>query len=256
MHRFILIILLVVISLIIVFAIATYFVITQLRHRLRRSETEAIEAIIAAQERERALISREVHDNMGPMLSITNMQIGYLAEQSNGSADQKELLYKMKRQVQTAIDQCRNISHMISSNVGTKTFQNVLEEQIAYINEFGNITIGHSIPADLPPIDPIKGTSLLRIFQELMVNTIRHAEATEITIQIEKTPQYLFFTYQDNGKGFQLKSVTMGLGIQNIRKRIEIINGKQLWNKLSGTKGMNLQIMVPLQKLVYEHPHS
>ncbi|MNU85838.1 Signal transduction histidine-protein kinase/phosphatase DegS [compost metagenome] len=254
-YNFILVILLVVILLIVTFGVAIYIVITRLYRQLRKREAEAIESIITAQERERTTISREVHDNLGPMLSITQMQIGYLIEQTE-TTSQKELLFKMQNQVLEAIKQCRNISHMISSEVSSsKSFQAVLQEQIANVNEFGNINIVLSIPTDFPPVDPIKGTSLIRVFQELLVNTVRHAGATQVDIKIEKTQDYLFLSYQDNGKGFQLKSVPLGLGIQNITKRIEIIGGKQLWNELSDTSGMNLQILLPIQKIIYESTH-
>lgn len=254
-YSFILVILLVVILLIVTFGIAIYIVITRLYRQLRKREAEAIESIITAQERERTTISREVHDNLGPMLSITQMQIGYLIEQTEAST-QKELLFKMQGQVQEAIKQCRNISHMISSEVSSsKSFHAVLQEQITNVNEFGNITISLSAPEDLPLIDPVKGTSLIRVFQELLVNTVRHAEATQAEIKIEKTQDYLFLSYLDNGKGFQLKSVALGLGIQNITKRIEIIGGKQLWNELPDASGMNLQILLPLQKISYESTH-
>lgn len=250
MDKIILIILVVVILLITTFGIAIYFVITKLYRQLRKREAEAIESIITSQERERTSISREVHDNLGPMLSITQMQIGYLIEQTEATK-QKELLVKMQKQLQEAIKQCRNISHMISSEVNSsKSFQVVLQEQITFINEFGNIHTTLSIPTDFPAIDPAKGTSLIRVFQELLVNTIRHAEASQVAIKIEKTSDYLFFSYHDNGKGFQLKSVLLGLGIQNITKRIEIIGGKQLWNEGANASGMNLQIMIPLQKII------
>jgi signal transduction histidine kinase len=247
------IILIVVTLLIIIFGIGIYYVMTRLYRQLRRNEANAIESIISAQERERATISREVHDNLGPMLSITQMQIGFLVEQTQAS-EQKELLVKMQSQVQEAINQCRNIAHMISSEVNSaKSFQTVLREQIAFINEFGNIDIMLSIPDNFPVIDPVKGTSLIRIFQELLVNTVRHAQATQVAIKIEKTSDYLFLSYQDNGKGFQMKLVTLGLGVQNITKRIEIIGGRQLWNELPSASGMNLQIMIPLQKISYEN---
>lgn len=253
MDSAIFIILYVVILLIIVFGIGIYFVITRLYKQLRKSEAEAIQSIITAQERERTTISREVHDNLGPMLSITQMQIGYLVEQTRDQTN-KELLVKIHAQVQEAINQCRNISHMISSEVNSsKSFQSVLREQIAFMNEFGSIKIELSTPDDFPVLDPVKGTSLIRVLQELLVNTIRHAEATLISLKIERTADHLFFTYQDNGKGFQLKSVTLGLGIQNITKRIEIIGGKQLWNQYPDIGGMNLQIMIPLQKISYEN---
>lgn len=250
MDNLVFVILIVVTLLIIIFGIGIYYVITGLYRQLRIREAEAIGAIITAQERERTTISREVHDNIGPMLSITQMQIGYLVEQTP-SAPEKELLFKMQRQLQEAIKQCRNIAHMISSEVNSsKSFQSVLQEQVTYINELGNLSIDLTIPEDVPAIDPVKGTSLVRVFQELLVNTIRHAEATQVTIKIEKTADYILFTYRDNGKGFQMKAVDLGLGIQNISKRIEIIGGKQLWNEYPNSPGMNLQIMIPLQKII------
>lgn len=256
MDRVILIILTVVILLLITFGIGIYIVITRLYKQLRKREAEAIESIITAQERERVTISREVHDNLGPMLSITQMQIGYLVEQTD-AIPQKELLVKMQRQVQEAIRQCRNISHMISSEVNAaKSFESVLREQTAFINEFGNVDVQLSIPDDLPPLDPSKGTSLIRVFQELLINTIRHAEASQVTIRIKTNPEYFFFSYQDNGKGFKMKSVIAGLGIQNITKRIEIMDGKQIWNESQDVSGMNLQVMIPLQKLTHESINS
>ncbi len=242
-------ILIVVVFLILIFGIGIYYVITVLYRQLRKREAEAIESIIAAQERERTSISREVHDNLGPMLSITQMQIGYLVEQIQTTSE-KELLVKMQQQLQDAIKLCRNIAHMISSEVNSsKSFQTVLEEQTAYINELGNIKVELTVPVDIPPIDPVKATSLIRIFQELLMNTVRHSGATQIQIKIEKTNDYLLFIYQDNGTGFQIKHVNLGLGIQNITKRIEIIGGKQLWNSDPHSPGMSLQILLPLQKI-------
>lgn len=255
MDNIIILILIVAIALIVVFGIAISFVIGRLYKQLRKSEAEAIESIITAQERERTSISREVHDNLGPMLSITQMQIGYLLEQAEDPA-RKEMLTKMKSQVLEAIHQCRNIAHMISSEVNSsKSFQTVLNEQIAFVNEYGNVQVTIGVPDNFPSIDPMKGTSLIRVFQELLVNTIRHSEATEVTVAIETTPDHLYLNYQDNGKGFELKKVTLGLGIQNISKRIEIIGGKQLWNEPIPAVGMRLQILIPIQKILHENTH-
>ena len=252
MDNLIYVILIVVTFLIIVFGVGIYYVITRLYRQLRKREAEAIESIIAAQERERTTVSREVHDNLGPMLSITQMQVGYLIEQVQHESE-KELLVKMQHQLRDAIKLCRNIAHMISSEVDhSKSFQTVLQEQVAYINELGTMTIDLVIPEDIPLIDPIKATSLIRIFQELLVNTIRHAEANQVEIKIEKTTDYLHFIYRDNGTGFQIKQINLGLGIQNISKRIEIIGGKQLWNQDKNNPGMSLHILFPLQKISIE----
>jgi signal transduction histidine kinase len=69
--------------------------------------------------------------------------------------------------------------------------------------------------------------ALYRILQELLNNTLKHAQATEVTITFMPDNQDLTITYQDNGKGFDLETLTKrGLGLKNIESRVSLIHGK------------------------------
>lgn len=238
--------------LVIVFGVSMYFVITNLYKQLRKKEIESVELIIAGQEREREIISRELHDNLGPILSITQMQIGFLLENAK-DAISRELLSKAFTHLQDSIKRCRNISHLISTNVSSeKSFRTAVNEVIDSINLYGKINIELVMPADLPHLDWSKGTSMIRIIQELLLNSIRHANADTVAIQININAQTLAINFCDNGIGFQLSDVKLGLGIQNIKKRVDILGGKVSW-KLAENNGTEVEINLPIKNIVREN---
>ena len=69
--------------------------------------------------------------------------------------------------------------------------------------------------------------ALYRILQELLNNTLKHAQATEVNISFQPDNQILSIIYQDNGKGFDIETLTKrGLGLKNIESRVNMIHGK------------------------------
>ena len=67
---------------------------------------------------------------------------------------------------------------------------------------------------------------LTRILQELIMNIVKHAEATTIDIHLRHTDKWLFLFIKDNGKGFDIQENSKGLGLKNIEFRMEYIKGK------------------------------
>lgn len=233
----------------IVLGIAIYIVVSNLYKELKRKEAESIALIIEAQERERSAISREVHDNLGPTLSITQMQVGYLMEQTK---DEKmlELLSNVQKQMHQSIAMCRDISHMISPEMNReKDIRTALEEQISILNQIGKV----KVHLDLDPgdfiWDPVKGTSIVRVIQELVANSINHSTANRVRVEMIIKDSILQIIYSDNGDGFVIEKVKQGMGIKNITKRISILDGKMQWNDAKLSQGMNVTILIPLVNL-------
>lgn len=243
-------ILLTAIIIVVVLGIAFYVVITHLYKELKLKETEAIEMIIEAQERERSAISREVHDNLGPTLSITQMQIGYLMEQTT---DEKmlELLTNIQKQMHQSIHLCRDISHMISPEMNReKELRDALQEQIALINQLGKVEVKLEMQAEHIVWDPGKGTSVVRIIQELVTNTLKHSHADKVNISITALKPFIHLQFSDNGQGFSPDKIKRGMGIQNITKRVGILGGKISWNDARISTGMNVSITIPIQNII------
>jgi two-component system, NarL family, sensor kinase len=77
-------------------------------------------------------------------------------------------------------------------------------------------------------LDQTVEVTIYRIIQELINNTLKHAEATEVYVQLNQDDQHLTISVEDNGKGFDINKLnqTKGIGIQNIENRVAYLNGK------------------------------
>ena len=242
-------IILVAIGVLLVLGLAIFIVVSKLYKELKRKNDESVSLIMEAQELERVAISREVHDNLGPTLSITQMQIGYLIEVANEEIV-RDMLVNVQKQMHQSISLCRDISHMISPEIkNEKDLRIALEEQISTINKIGKIEVQLNFHADKINWDPAKGTSLVRVIQELIANSIKHANATKVMIEITQKESFFQLIYSDNGQGFIMQNVILGLGIKNISKRIDLLSGKINWKNSKITNGMNATILIPITNL-------
>ena len=90
---------------------------------------------------------------------------------------------------------------------------------------------------------------LFRIIQEALTNTVRHAEATEVTIYLNNkySSQTLQLNISDNGKGCELEKIS-GFGLQGMQERIELLNGKlAIQSQLN--QGLHIEASIPIQKI-------
>ena len=92
-----------------------------------------------------------------------------------------------------------------------------------------------------------KEMMMFRLFQEILNNILRHANATEITIQLTQKENLLSLSIQDNGQGFDVDEMLKkqkGMGLHNIQKRASMIEGNALFNSAPG-KGTVITIVIP-----------
>ena len=88
-------------------------------------------------------------------------------------------------------------------------------------------------------------SGLYRITQELINNTLKHAEANTINLSIEKINNHIHLQYSDDGKGFDLEKEKQGYGVENIYTRVALLNGKIEWGDASRA-GTAVHISVPI----------
>ncbi len=87
--------------------------------------------------------------------------------------------------------------------------------------------------------------SLYRITQELVNNVIKHSGATEIAVQLIKSKSKLLLIVEDNGSGFNVKKENDGIGLMNIKSRLNTINGEVNFEP-SPNSGMVATIRIPV----------
>jgi signal transduction histidine kinase len=227
----------------------SYLMIRRLLKEIAEKDLESLKAIIDAQEKERAAIAQEIHDNLAPTLSIAQMQISFLTE-NQGKDHNETLLPKIQKQLQDAVILCREVSHALSPDLTSETdIHQVLDHYISKINQTGKLKIVFENSSELGKIDTAAGTSIIRIVQELIANTLKHAHATQVRLVVLYDNGDLILSYTDDGKGLPQKNFYTGMGMRNIEKRIQILKGKISWRNNSSAPGMNAIIKIPFKFL-------
>ncbi|TAE11368.1 MAG: sensor histidine kinase [Bacteroidetes bacterium] len=183
-------------------------------------------ANIETQENERNRIAKDLHDDVGAMLSTTKMFLGVLAKNSNNP----EMVKKIDEMISNATHKLRTISHNITpKNLENFGFVKAVEDSCAKMNDADTLSISFKYNTEAR-FNVSQELNLYRIVQELLNNTLKHAEATEVIMQLSIQEDTVTFAYQDNGKGVDIEALKnrerLSLGISNLESRAEALNSK------------------------------
>jgi two-component system sensor histidine kinase UhpB len=203
--------------------------------------------LIEVQEVERARIARELHDDVNQQLAALSMAIGKVKRGLPPSAAARLELESVQRRAMGLTDEVRSICHGLHSGV----LQHVgLSAAVrAYCNEAQQnheLTVSVSAEADTDATPENVALCLYRILQEAIQNVVRHAEATEVEVQLVALGGGLELTVIDNGKGFEVSNLggNRGLGLISMDERMRMVQG---WLTISSEplKGTTLRAWAP-----------
>ncbi|MDO9275890.1 MAG: histidine kinase [Lutibacter sp.] len=179
---------------------------------------------------QRLRISRDLHDNIGSQLtfiisSIDNLK--YLERNLNTVLQNK--LTEINSFAGNTISQLRDTIWAMNKNeISYEDFQGRIlsfMEKAKLISNNCHFSLNSTIKTPII-FSSIKGINLFRIIQEAINNAIKYAKASEISVFIEENNQDIIIKIFDNGIGFDLNSIELGNGLDNMQKRTDEINGK------------------------------
>ncbi|CCZ09621.1 MULTISPECIES: sensor histidine kinase [Culturomica] len=220
-----------VISLVLLIGVFYIRKIFQFMRRLdeirRETENKVLSAVIRTEERERQRFAKELHDGLGPLLSVVKMLLSGLSGDAKPEVNEK-IKQNLKQAVDEAIISVRDISANISphilNNFGLKdavdSFIKKLRSakalDISFTTNIGNRRFGYNVEV-----------IMYRVICELINNTLRHAEADKIRIELKLTDEIIYLTYTDNGIGFDVsrQATKYGMGLDNMQYRLKSGNG-------------------------------
>ncbi len=184
-------------------------------------ELNGIDAIIDAQEKERIKMAADLHDNLGSKIATLKLYIeGHSTQNDSGEFYAK--LSSLTRETYSEVrkmSQNKNFGAYINKGLLPSTKK--IAEQISSSNKIEIKVLEIDLSTRIENTIEIQ---LFRIIQELLTNIIKHANATEATIQFTQHESTLNLLVEDNGRGFDTSQTHDGLGLQNIKKRVERIN--------------------------------
>lgn len=225
---------------------AVAVVVWYLKHSAKRKiheQQNIIKAQMMGQEKERQLISTELHDSINQQLTTAKI---YLDFAKTNEAMQTELIARSEGMVNTVINDIRNLCHSLTppglKDIGLKE---ALEDLLNTYEAVGKLEAHLRYELDPDEVDEDLQFNLFRITQEQMNNIARHSEATEVWLDFESTGAGIYVSIRDNGQGFDLKKVQRGLGFNNIKNRLTIYEGKMDIKTAPG-KGCTLLLFIPV----------
>ncbi|RZF62483.1 sensor histidine kinase [Sphingobacterium corticibacterium] len=187
-------------------------------------QKQLLESRLEMQEETFDSISREIHDNVGQLLSLAKVQLN-IARQST-HAD-KDLLEDIKSNVGQAMTDLRDIAKSLSSErLQWISLVQAVSHELQRIGRNGLMQCHLHTEGEENTLPEQRKTIAFRIVQESLQNILKHAQATEIKILFGFAESELRIHIQDNGVGFNTeKGATGGLGLQNIRTRAALMGG-------------------------------
>ncbi len=236
-------------------ALLSYFFVSQLRAKQKQKMTEAvllerdkgIAALFAGIEEERKRIAQGLHDGVGQQLSSLKLSMEHLKSKAiNEDKDHIISFELLVKKIDDACKEVREISHqMLPKTLIEKGVLSAIEDMMEHtLNGTGiNYSLEHYQLRERLP-ENIELT-LFRICQELINNTIKHAKASEIVVQLIRSKNNVVLIVEDNGQGFDQKKSSDGIGLLNLTSRLNTIKGEVSYESSPGS-GTSATIRIPL----------
>ncbi|MEI3155687.1 MAG: ATP-binding protein [Odoribacter sp.] len=193
----------------------------------RETEKRVLAAVIKTEEQERQRFAKELHDGLGPLLSVIKMLVSGL-DGNNSMEVNDKIKLNLRQAVDEAIcgvrDISANISPHILNNFGLK---DAVEAFIKRLRQTENFKVCFTTNLSAERFGYNVEVVVYRVICELINNTLRHANATKITIDLQLEEGVLYLEYSDNGIGFDVSALTghEGMGLNNMRYRLQSGNG-------------------------------
>lgn len=210
------------------------------------NQKKLTQVIITSQEQERKRIGKELHDDVGNSLVSLRLYLDRYMYMPDQNTEVKE---EYKKRINTIFNRLRSISHQLSvaeiELSGLREALFILREHIEQSGRF-IITIDESHSLIPETLEYDTSVMIYRVFQELLTNTIKHAEADEVTISFKQDALSgnMVISYADNGKGIAPDKGRQGSGFQNIESRLQAVNGHYTIDS-EKKNGFSIAIFIP-----------
>jgi two-component system NarL family sensor kinase len=222
---------------------------------LQKQELQTAYARLAGQEEERKRVAQDLHDRLGVMLSTAKLYFQPLqASLKKVSEESIEPLQNVKQILDDAVKEVRRISHNMFSptltSLGLASEVRILADRI---REAKSVDIQLTTSGMEERLKGMLEVQLYRVIQEAVGNALKYAEASSIHIQITQSEEFVKITIQDDGKGFDSKSIMgkgKGMGLSNMSARVQELNGQIKIDSEVG-KGTQVAVEVPLERAIY-----
>jgi two-component system sensor histidine kinase UhpB len=214
--------------------------------RLEQERQESARRVLAAQEAERVGIARDLHDEVGQVLTGVLLQLNSIAETA---PEHRADLDEARQSVRGALDEVRRISSELRPEMLEHLgLVSALTELATTFARVAGVRVERDFATSLPKLAPEVELAVYRIAQESLTNIVRHAEASRVTIRLDSSHDSVVLRVVDDGRGFGGDPVEHG-GLRSMRERALLVGGA-LAIKDAPEGGVEIRLEVPATEVV------
>lgn len=213
----------------------------------------SMQSVIEGQEIERERIAKDLHDSLGGLLSTIKLKFEKAKILIRDPEQMKEF-ENAHNLLDTAVEEVRSIARNLQPGSLKKL------GLVSAIKDLINRFEGDQYPDidfqyyGMPEkMNKMIALSVYRIIQELLTNSLKHAKADEILIQLNADGDELLIQYEDDGVGFDPDTVHKGMGLENIISRITYLHGNI---SIDTEKGRGVSVMIRIKNIIDDDPNE
>ena len=200
------------------------------------------------QEEERKHITREIHDELGQVLTSLKIDAVWLARQKTQvPIAWQDRIAMMTSQIDSLIGTVRRIGTQLRPHIlDDLGLVAAMEYLLQDVRRRTGMIYRLSVPSEELAIEPTRTTALFRIFQEALTNVIRHAQATMVIVRLLQQSDTLCLEVCDNGQGISMQQLASrdALGLRSMRERAALWDGTVEMQGKPG-KGTTVTVRMP-----------
>ncbi|GAB3249950.1 two-component regulator propeller domain-containing protein [Larkinella harenae] len=213
---------------------AGFYWLRRRENRIHRAHQQSTRLAVELQEQIKKNLARDLHDEIGTQLATLKLYVSRLSDPPGQPGRSTSLSDLARQLISDIIANIRNLLRELSPRTLEQYgYSAAVEELLSRIDQSTLET--HFWADELPSrLNAETELMLYRITQELLNNTLKHANARQVSIRLVYEEPLLKLYYNDDGQGFDYKAARQGLGIGNIESRVALINGEIDWQSAPG----------------------
>jgi PAS domain S-box-containing protein len=207
-----------------------------------------VESALRAEEEERNRIAQELHDGIVQQLVACGMFVQNLYDRAGDDGEMQQEISRLYDLLKKTMIHTRDLSHKLKSAefevMSLPDLLNQLTSQLSYLSEI-NFEFKSFLKNSESVFDVNFKTNIYRVVQELCNNILKHSKASNAVITAENVNETLFISIKDDGIGFDGQEDSTGVGLTNVKSRVQRLGGKIEFKPLPDT-GVQVDLEIPV----------
>lgn len=202
-------------------------------------------AVNDAQEKERMQIGMELHDNVKQIMAASMINLDFLKNRLDDQRATTEMLDRVISYIREAMEELRKLSHQLAPSIdSTIPLDEKIEILVNTMNAANKLKVHYQLDEFTQPVSNDVQLTLYRILQEQFNNILKYAKASSVFISVRHNRDNIQMSIKDDGEGFNLSAKRNGIGFENIRRRVQVLDGQLKIFSAPGD-GCEINVQIP-----------